>query len=295
MAVNDPNTQVAQPDFWSSIAALLGNASGGRAAGRLQQALLNISRDQLANQQYGQSSQNVTAGNALALNRFGQESDNAAKQATFGLTAPSVRAGQAVQGDVLANAQDAEFSGLPSYVTKPTITGGLRPSMLSPTTRGAGRALTSLAADRLGQDRIDYPTAPSATAYGQAPPLTPVPEAGTLDSLLNVGSTGAGLLSALSNLLGGGNKSGGMLPLASLGTALKKLFGRGGGTDYGSQTNLPSDPGFDYGSQTNLPEFPPSGDVTTNWWVNQPDEEPDWDTYGVAWGYDEDGNVEQYF
>ena len=54
----------------------------------------------------------------------------------FALNAPGQRASNAVRGDTLANAQDAQVSG--TRIPIPQISGGLRPSMFSGNTRQLG-------------------------------------------------------------------------------------------------------------------------------------------------------------
>src|SRR5437899_9211312 len=111
--------------IWDSVAGL-GQAAGalalGRADARQQEARAQQRQDQLALERY----QAGLSGAQTDLN-----------QRRFGLEAPGMRAGNAVRGDVLANAQDVSFSGLPPRLQGmiPTIQGGLRPSMFSPATR----------------------------------------------------------------------------------------------------------------------------------------------------------------
>ena len=254
----DPQA-IPQPDFWTTLASVLGNGAAGRASGRQIAAGLNVNRDQLLNQQYTQGS------------------TNAFNQAKFQLDAPSERAGQAVRGDILANSQDATFTGLPDYVKMPTVSGGLRPSMLSDTTRQAGRDLTSLAASQMGKDRIDYPN---------APPIQPIPDASLLESIMGAGSTTAGILSALSPLAKGGSGGGGD-PIKAIEQLIKRIRGP---QRLPSHPTAPSYGGLPGGSPSgnmdgydDAPE--PTGEVTTRWGVA----EPDWDTYGDQWWYDENG------
>jgi len=234
-AGTDPNTAV---DPYTELANFFTSTSGGRANGRLQQALLDLQRGQLQNQQFGQTSANTTAGGQLAGQRFGQESANALNQAEFGLKQPGALSNQSVRGDLLANLQDVNIQA-PAGVPMGTVTGGLRPSVLSDSSRqlGQGMARNALLEQMKGPAKIDFPTAPPLPTYGAPTPLAPTPTAGALDTALNVGGAVSGGLSAanaIANALkGGGNgmESGGNLgPLASaLQSGLQKLFGRGNG------------------------------------------------------------------
>ena len=205
MAV-DPNAPPTVPippdDPWARLSSFLSATAGSRTNGRFNQAFLNNDRDRTAS------------------GLFGTASNNALQGAKFGLDAPNVRAGQSVRGDVMANAQDAEVSGLPDYVHVGKVSGGLRPSLFSENTREFGRGLsrTALLSQMNGGDKVPYPTTPT---------LTPVPEASALDTALNAGAGAAGLASALKNL----GQSGAGGDLKKLFDAIKgKFFG-------GSKTN----------------------------------------------------------
>lgn len=137
----------------TNIGEALSGASVGRAQGRIAEAGIN------------QNQANAAA------NLYRSQLD-----------APGIRAGQAVRGDILANAQDANITGVSPNIPVPSISGGLRPSMFSDDTRALGRDLSSGA--RAAQARDGFPTAPV---------LPPLPEAGTLDSILNTGSTVANI------------------------------------------------------------------------------------------------------
>lgn len=96
------------------------------------------------------------------------------------LAAPGRRAANAVRGDALANLQDATISGLPPGVTVPTISGGLRPSMFSGSTRALGQ--------QMARDALLSQMAGSATPFSgmkAAPGATPLPQTSALDNILN--------------------------------------------------------------------------------------------------------------
>lgn len=146
------------PSAANSLSTTAGKIEGGRASALVQQARLQQEQDQLAQ-----------------------------LRAKLALEAPGMEAGNAVRGDLLANGQDAQITGLPSYIHKPTITGGLRPSMLSGNTRslGANMSRQALLHNMTGDD---------------VPNLTPLPESNAYDSVLQGVGTGAGFLDALGGM-----------------------------------------------------------------------------------------------
>lgn len=112
---------------------------------------------------------------------------NAQSRARLALDAPGMEAHNAARGDILANSKDAEFTGLPSYIHVPHMSGGLRPSMLSDSSRqlGANMSRQAMLNNLSGKD---------------VPDLTPLPEAGAYDKILQGVGTGAGFLNAASGL-----------------------------------------------------------------------------------------------
>jgi hypothetical protein len=180
-----------------NAATVAGIAEAARANALIQQATIQQRQDQL-NQLRAQ----------LALAAPGQEAKNAAR------------------GDILAGAQDATLSGLPSYLHVPTISGGLRPSLFSGNTRalGANMSRQAMLNNMSGAD---------------VPALTPLPQSTALDTGLQAVSLGGGLLNALSPVLGGGSPSGaGTSAGTGLGTTGYTLppldFGAGAGTSSGT-------------------------------------------------------------
>lgn len=231
--------------FWDSVGDVGGVLSGsaaGAAAGRLQDTNVAQRADELALQRYLDSLQGAN----LDLN-----------QRKFALGAPSVRAGQSVRGDVLANSQDANISGLPSYITKPTIAGGLRPSMLSKDSRSLGTDLSRQAL--LNQLKGD-----TFAPQQPLPTLSTPEEASFYEKLAGGGGTLASLLAALkgagqlASAKPGGGASGGGGDLTGVLGKLKDIFTKGPGTpppDYG-----------DVGPDTTVPEPDIYGDP--NMWFN---------------------------
>lgn len=168
----------AGPSPASSLATTAGSIESQRAAALAKQAQLQQEQDQLAQ-----------------------------NRALLALKAPGMEAGNAVRGDVLANSKDASFTGLPSYIHVPQMSGGLRPSMLSQNSRalGANMSRNALMHNMSGDD---------------VPDLTPLPTRTGYDTALQGVATGAGFLNALGGLgkqspaapSGGGSYSGAGTP-----------------------------------------------------------------------------------
>lgn len=116
-----------------------------------------------------------------------RQDQNAQSRARLALDAPGMEAHNAARGDVLSNSRDAEIGDLPSYIHVPNISGGLRPSMLSASSRalGANMSRQAMLHNLKGDD---------------VPDLTPLPEAGAYDKVLQGVGTGAGFLNAASGL-----------------------------------------------------------------------------------------------
>lgn len=186
---NDPTQGFL--DALANFSTYSGNTASNMAKGLVDQTKLNQTKDQL-----GLNRAN-TGVNVGTLNLAQQ------KQA---LSAPGQLANQSVRGDILANSQDATVSNLPSYIHVPTQTGGLRPSMLSASSRALGGQMSrnALADSTSGKytTQAPLPTVPGATA---------MPDPSVLQGLLaksgmaaGAASTGGGILDALKKLLGGG-------------------------------------------------------------------------------------------
>ena len=135
----------------SDAGQVAGNDAAAAAQGRSLQAQLQQNQDR----------------NALGLY---QTKLAAAQQA---LNQHSQLASQAARGDLLNNVQDAQITGLPSYIHIGQVSGGLRPSALGPNARQAGATLSRNALLQLLQGDTNLPTAPN---------LTPLPEASGYDN-----------------------------------------------------------------------------------------------------------------
>jgi hypothetical protein len=147
----------------SDIGQIAGNDAAAAAQGRGQQAQIQQGQDRNAIQLY--LAQLAAAKQAMDQN--------------------SQLAGQAGHGDLMANVQDVQLNNLPASVQgrMPTLTGGLRPSVLGPNARQAGQTLSRNALLQLLQGPTNMPTAPT---------MTPMPDASGYDTLSKIlGRTGS--------------------------------------------------------------------------------------------------------
>lgn len=164
--------------------AVADSLAAGRAQGRGAAAQANTQQQQqllqalLAQEQANQNRAN------LDLN-----------QRNFQLTAPNKRGSTAVLGDLLSRAQDVKITpraGLEKYV--PQVTGGFKPSNLSPETRQLGQSMTQNALTQ--QLKGDSFTNPPVQDFSQAKPL-PLPQANGLDKFLSIAGPIAGIAGAV--------------------------------------------------------------------------------------------------
>jgi hypothetical protein len=141
----------------SDIGQIAGNDAAAAAQGRGMQAQIQQGQDR----------------NAIALY---QAQLAAAKQA---MEQNSTLASQAGQGDLMANVQDVQLNNLPASVQghMPTMTGGLRPSVLGPNARQAGQTLSRNALLQLMQGSSNLPMAPK---------MTPMPDASGYDDFSKI-------------------------------------------------------------------------------------------------------------
>lgn len=205
--------------FLGDVGAAAAGASAGAAKGRMSQAEIQQAQDRLALQRYSDALAGTNAENAYgfnsaaAKNRYGLEGIDAAStinnmdlaRRKFQLAAPGERAGNAVRGDILSRAQDVAIAGAPGGLPIPTISGGLRPSMFSGTTRALGTNMTNQAlseqqkGDQFGAlpSVPDYTAPPPYISPGAPPPLTDLPAAGVGSTILNT----AGTIGTLADIL----------------------------------------------------------------------------------------------
>lgn len=176
-----------------------GALASGRAAGRVSEAGVNQDQDRLALQRYQTQVGATNAQNSFNLGaaNYGLNAADAdLSRRKFALDAPGQRARNSVRGDILANAQDVSIA---TPFAKPSISGGLRPSMFSGNTRALGSAMSAdaLAGQQKGDTFDALPSTPSYVAPPSAPGLTPLPQAGGVDKFL----TTAGTLGSFADLL----------------------------------------------------------------------------------------------
>lgn len=208
-------------DSASQLAGPLGAIASGRAAGAQAEAGATQAQDRnaisLYNAEQGATNSennfdisrgNLALGQSNAANNFGINRGTLANanantdlaQRKFTLDAPGKRASNAVRGDILSNAQDVSFAGLPSSIPVPQINGGLRPSMFSADTRALGKDITSQARSAQAKGDTfaplpDLPTyqapeggLPTYKAGPAAPQLTGLPSGGVTTGLGNASS-----------------------------------------------------------------------------------------------------------
>lgn len=201
----DSETDKAMPINWGAIlkeaipavAQVAGNAAAGRGTGRVQQAGIQQAQDQNALNTYiAQQAAQERALEAIDQGRLSRAAGQMAEQQAA-LTAPGQRAGNAVRGDILANARDVTVSHPRANVVN--FGGGLRPSLMSENTRALGRDMSREALmSQLGGAKTPYssladPAASFSSVLGrQAPKQTPLPQENAMDRILNaIGTYGS--------------------------------------------------------------------------------------------------------
>jgi len=160
---------------------VLGSIAANRAQGRATEGVANQAQDRNALLSYI-AEQNAREARAKLLE------DATKDRADRTLTNAETRAKQVREGDLLANVQPVTVSGMPDYIPKIQFNGGLTPAAFGPATRQAGRNLAqqALAAQMSGSD---IPGLPDVSQLGgNAPQPTPLPQSGTLDTILNTAS-----------------------------------------------------------------------------------------------------------
>jgi hypothetical protein len=191
------------PAITGAAGAVASGIEGGRAAGRAQEAGINANQDLLkmqaarmledALQNRGQLDLQQKQMLENALNNRGQLD---LQQRQFQLTAPQARAKNSARGDALANLQDVSINAGPR-INIPQISGGLRPTLLSDNSRQLGSEMSrqALLQQMQGDTFAPMPDMPTFDTLPapQIPSITPTPQAGALDTILNtLGAVGAG-------------------------------------------------------------------------------------------------------
>jgi hypothetical protein len=209
------------------LASVLGGAGQAAGAQRMgennQQMDVNRARASVYGTQQGALLNALLAKERGGMDRYqsqqgatqtalGQQSNEGMARAQLGLQAPSVRAKQSVLGSLMKNMQDLDIQGPASQRGHvPTITGGMRPSNLDPTTRAHGDELMKAAmqAQLTGSDipaATDFKSgilAPPGETDFQSGMITPpdmgagLQEEGGLEKTLGAGGTIASIIAAL--------------------------------------------------------------------------------------------------
>lgn len=166
-----------------AIGGVASAVASGRAAGRQSEAVLQGANDR----------SRIAAAQALEDALQGRANLDL-RQRQFALAAPGQRAGNSVRGDVLSNVQDAQVMGpvTGTHGRVPTITGGLRPSLLSGNTRqlGADQSRQALLSQMQGDNFDKLPPI-------NIPQPTPLPQANAFDKILGGVGLAGGLLGGL--------------------------------------------------------------------------------------------------
>jgi hypothetical protein len=158
---------------------IAGAIGTNRAAGRAAEGTANQAQSRAAVDRYS-AEQLAKLGGARLLE------DATKDRADRFLTDAQTRARQVGLGDLLANVQDVNIGGLPSYIPHIGISGGLRPSALGPNARAGGQNLSRMALEAQ-LSGSDIPNLPDVSGIGTPPPeLAALPQSGKLDSILNM-------------------------------------------------------------------------------------------------------------
>lgn len=201
---------------WATVVPLItagvstaGQIAAARQAGRQAQASQQVPVDRLnqdaATSTLGVQQRALDAQDAARLAR----ALGVLQEAAAARQAPGQRASNAVRGDILANAQDASFSG-PSRVPKFEFSGGLRPSMFSGNTRQLGAAMSREALmDQLAGSPKPFSALPEAdySRILNAQPVpggTPLPEGSKMDAILQAIGQYGGLAAGVAGAYQGG-------------------------------------------------------------------------------------------
>jgi hypothetical protein len=171
-------------------------AAAARAQGRAAQATLQQGQDRTAQTGYQtDKSLDLSALNSAYQAALSRGSGILSEQAA-NLAAPGKRAANSVRGDLLANLQDASISR-PGGVPNISVSGGLRPSLLSGNSRALGAAMSRQALlNQMAPEATPFsdlkPLDVSSITNRKAPAPTPLPQSSTLDTILsNLGLYGS--------------------------------------------------------------------------------------------------------
>ena len=181
----------------TGIASVLGGAAKGASDGRQQTTQNNATQDTQKTTQYGINQQAILdalkQAESANMNRAGLD----LQQRQFALTAPTTRMQQSARGSMLANAQDLQISHPRANI--PTVTGGMRPSALTPETRQLGALVArQTLMNQMKGDTFDAVPQQDWQGGVVAPPgVTPQPQPSGLEKW-------GGIAGILGNLAGAG-------------------------------------------------------------------------------------------
>ena len=222
---------------WATVVPLVtagvnmaGQVAAARQQGRQAQAQQQVPVDRLnqdaATSTLGVQQRALDAQDAARLAR----ALGVLQEQKAGREAPGMRASNAVRGDILANAQDATFSGS-SRIPKFEFQGGLRPSMFSGSTRQLGSEMSRQAlVDQLKGESTPFSDLPEAdySKILNAPAIpggTALPEGSRMDAVLQAIGQYGGMAAGVANAFPGSGQSAGV---PSVGTPSANYFQPGG-------------------------------------------------------------------
>ena len=180
-----------------ALGSVLGGAAKGASTGRQQETVNNATQDTQRTTQYGINQQAILDALKQAESANMNRANLDLSQRKFTLDAPTTRMQQSARGSMLANAQDVSVSHPRAHI--PTITGGARPSALSPETRQLGALVArQTLMNQMKGDTFDAVPQQNWQGGVVAPPgVTPQPQASGLEKW-------GGIAGILGNLAGAG-------------------------------------------------------------------------------------------
>ena len=181
----------------AALGKVLSGASQGASAGRQIETQNNATQDSQKTTQYGINQQAILDALKQAESANMNRATLDLNQRNFALNAPTTRMSQSARGSMLANAQDLQISHPRAHI--PTITGGMRPSALTPETRQLGALVArQTLLDQMKGDTFDPVPQQNWQGGVVAPPgVTPQPQASGLEKW-------GGIASILGNLASSG-------------------------------------------------------------------------------------------
>lgn len=178
----------------SALGGVLGGAAKGASEGRQNQAAYQMNQNNNATSQYGTNQQAVMQALQGAEKAGLDRAQLDLLRRQFGLQAPQQRMSNAARGSVLANVQDVQVSHPRAHI--PTITGGARPSNLTPEARqlGALIARQSLMDQMKGDNFSEVPMQNWQGGVLPKPGVAGYPQAGGFEKFAGAaGLVGSGL------------------------------------------------------------------------------------------------------